>query len=302
MNHKEKPEIAFLGIGLMGLPMVCNLLKQGYSVHAWNRTKAKAEALQEFGAIVATTLEEIGSADIIITMLEAGPQVEAVILAALLTLKKRSLVIDMSSTKQSEALELNQQLQKHNIRFMDAPVSGGVLGAEAASLAIMVGGNQKDFEQANPVLNAMGRATHVGPVGCGQLAKLCNQLIVGGTLNIVAEALLLAQAGGANPNAVRNALRGGFAESRILEVHGQRMLDRNFMPGGQVKSQYKDMENILAAAADASISLPLAQMITNHYQSLINTSPLADQSAILLAVEKMNQGTRLGSSENKMPL
>jgi 3-hydroxyisobutyrate dehydrogenase-like beta-hydroxyacid dehydrogenase len=301
MNHKEKPEIVFLGIGLMGLPMARNLLKQGYSVHAWNRTKAKAEALQEFGAIVATTLEEIGSADIIITMLEAGPQVEAVISAALPTLKKGSLVIDMSSTKQSEAVELSKKLKIHDIHFMDAPVSGGVIGAEAASLAIMAGGDQTDFDRAKQMLNAMGRATHVGPVGCGQLAKLCNQLIVGGTLNIVAEALLLAQAGGANPSEVRDALRGGFAESRILEVHGQRMLDRNFMPGGQVKSQYKDMENILAAAADSGVSLPLAQMITKNYQSLINTSPLADQSAILLAVEKMNQGARLGSSENKLP-
>jgi 2-hydroxy-3-oxopropionate reductase len=301
MNHKEKPEIAFLGIGLMGLPMARNLLKQGYSVHAWNRTKSKAEALQEFGAIVATTLEEIGNADIIITMLEAGPQVEAVILTALPTLKKGSLVIDMSSTKQSEAVELSKKLQMHGIHFMDAPVSGGVIGAEAASLAIMAGSDQTDFDRAESVLNTMGRAIHVGPVGCGQLAKLCNQLIVGGTLNIVAEALLLAQAGGANPSAVRDALRGGFAESRILEVHGQRMLDRNFMPGGQVKSQHKDMENILAAADESNISLPLAQLITKNYQSLIESSPLADQSAILLAVEKMNQGTRLGSSENKLP-
>lgn len=301
MNNKEKPVIAFLGIGLMGSPMARQLLKQEYSVLVWNRTKSKAEALKEFGATVANTLEEIGSADIIITMLEAGPQVEAVISAALPALKKGSLVIDMSSTKQSEAIKLNQQLQKNNISFMDAPVSGGVVGAEEASLAIMVGGEVTDFERAKPVLNAMGRATHVGSVGCGQLAKLCNQLIVGGTLNIVAEALLLAQAGGANPTAVREAIRGGFAESRILEVHGQRMLDRNFMPGGQVKSQYKDMENILAAAAAARISLPLAQMITNHYQSLIESTPLADQSAILLAVEKINLGTKLGSSENKLP-
>jgi 2-hydroxy-3-oxopropionate reductase len=301
MNHKEKPEIAFLGIGLMGLPMARNLLKQGYSVQVWNRTKAKAEALRELGAIVAITLEELGNADIIIAMLEAGPQVEAVITAALPTLKKGSLVIDMSSTKQSEAILLNQKLIKQDIRFMDAPVSGGVVGAEAASLAIMVGGDQTDFELAKPVLDAMGGATHVGPVGCGQLAKLCNQLIVGGTLNIVAEALILAQAGGANPSAVREALRGGFAESRILEVHGQRMLERNFMPGGQVKSQYKDMENILAAAAESNISLPLAKMITNNFQSLIDTSPYADQSAILLAVENMNQGTRLGSGVNKLP-
>jgi 3-hydroxyisobutyrate dehydrogenase-like beta-hydroxyacid dehydrogenase len=302
MNHKEKPEIAFLGIGLMGQPMACNLLKQGYSVHAWNRTKVKAEALQKFGAIVATTLEEIGNADIIITMLEAGPQVEAVILAALPTLKKGSLVIDMSSTKQSEAVELSKKLRKHDINFMDAPVSGGVIGAEAASLAIMVGGEQNDFDRAESVLNTMGRATLIGSVGCGQLAKLCNQLIVGGTLNIVAEALLLAQAGGANPSAVRDALRGGFAESRILEVHGQRMLDRNFMPGGQVKSQYKDMENILTAAGESNVSLPLAQLITKNYQSLIESSPLADQSAILLAVENMNLGTRLGSRENKLPI
>lgn len=301
MIQKQKPEIAFLGIGLMGLPMARNLLKQGYSVQAWNRTKAKAEALQEFGAIIATTLEEIGNADIIITMLEAGPQVEAVISAALPTLKKGSLVIDMSSTKQSEAVEFSKKLKIRDINFMDAPVSGGVIGAEAASLAIMVGGDQTDYVRAEPVLNAMGRATHVGPVGCGQLAKLCNQLIVGGTLNIVAEALLLAQAGGANPSAVRDALRGGFAESRILEVHGQRMLDRNFMPGGQVKSQYKDMENILAAAEESNVSLPLAKLITTNYKSLIESSPLADQSAILLAVEKMNQGSRLGKIENKLP-
>lgn len=301
MIQKQKPEIAFLGIGLMGLPMASNLLKQGYSVQAWNRTKAKAEALQEFGAIIATTLEEIGNADIIITMLEAGPQVEAVISAALPTLKKGSLVIDMSSTKQSEAVEFSKKLKIRDINFMDAPVSGGVIGAEAASLAIMVGGDQTDYVRAEPVLNAMGRATHVGPVGCGQLAKLCNQLIVGGTLNIVAEALLLAQAGGANPSAVRDALRGGFAESRILEVHGQRMLDRNFMPGGQVKSQYKDMENILAAAGESNVSLPLAKLITTNYKSLIESSPLADQSAILLAVEKMNQGSRLGKIENKLP-
>ena len=192
--------------------------------------------------------------------------------------------------------------KKKEIDFLDAPVSGGVLGAEAATLAIMVGGERKDFEKAKLVLSAMGKATHVGDAGCGQLAKLCNQLIVGGTLNIVAEALLLAQAGGANPTAVREAIRGGFAESRILEVHGQRMLDRNFMPGGQVKSQYKDMENILIAAEDAGIKLPLTKKVTDHYESLVKTTPLADQSAILLEVEKMNLGIRLGGSENIFPI
>ena len=133
---------------------------------------------------------------------------------------------------------------------MDAPVSGGVLGAEAGSLAIMAGGSA-GFRAVAPVLAAMGRPTLVGPAGSGQVAKLCNQLIVGGTLDLIAEALLLAQAAGADPAAVRSALRGGFAESRMLEVHGQRMLDRNFVPGGQVKSQLKDMHNVLAAATAA---------------------------------------------------
>ena len=301
MSEKHSEVIAFLGIGLMGKPMARNLLKQGYAVIAWNRTGAKAEALKEYGASIAHSFEDIASADIIITMLEAGPQVESVISAALPNIKEGALVIDMSSTRQSEAEKLNQKLKDHNIDFLDAPVSGGVLGAEAATLAIMVGGEQKDFEKAQTVLNAMGRATHVGKAGCGQLAKLCNQLIVGGTLNIVAEALILAQAGGANPSAVREAIRGGFAESRILEVHGQRMLDRNFMPGGQVKSQYKDMENILVAAAEAGITLPLAQQITDHYQNQVKHTPLADQSAILLAVEELNDGVRLGDKENKLP-
>ena len=146
----------------------------------------------------------------------------------------------------------------------------------------------------------MGRPILVGPAGCGQLAKLCNQLIVGATLNIVAEALLLAQAGGANPAAVRAALRGGFAESRILEVHGQRMLERNFVPGGQIKSQLKDMENVLIAAEKGQITLPVATLVTENYRTLLNTHPLADQSAILFAIEKINSGIRLGNSEDKL--
>src|SRR5690606_37635107 len=128
------------------------------------------------------------------------------------------------------------------------------------------------------------------PAGCGQLAKLCNQLIVGGTLGIVAEALLLAQAGGADPVAVRQAIRGGFAESRILEVHGQRMLDRNFMPGGQIKSQAKDMENILIAAAAAGLKLPLTELASDTYRTLMGLTPNADQAAALLALEKLNPG------------
>jgi 2-hydroxy-3-oxopropionate reductase len=147
----------------------------------------------------------------------------------------------------------------------------------------------------------MGRPTLVGPAGCGQVAKLCNQLIVGGTLNIIAEALLLAQAGGADPAAVRAAIRGGFAESRILEVHGQRMLERNFMPGGQVKSQYKDLENVLVAAVAAGVKLPVTELVTQTYRSILDAVPNADQSAALLALERMNPGKRVGNGPDKLP-
>ena len=184
---------------------------------------------------------------------------------------------------------------------MDAPVSGGVVGAEAGTLAIMAGGSAPCFARARTVLCALGQPTLVGPPGSGQLAKLCNQLIVGGTLNLVAEALLLAQAGGADPAAVRNALRGGFAESRILEVHGQRMLDRNFMPGGQVKSQSKDMDNILAAAGALHLKLPQAELIAAVYRRLLGTSPQADQSAALLDLEHNNPGIRLGNGSDRLP-
>ena len=297
----KQATIAFFGIGLMGKPMVLNLLKAGYQVTVWNRTASKAEALAAEGALVASSPADAANADILITMLEAGPQVKAVIELAIDAIAPGALVIDMSSTRQAEAESLHQQLAERGIHFLDAPVSGGVLGAEAATLAIMAGGSADQFARAEPVLAAMGRPTLVGPAGCGQLAKLCNQLIVGATLNIVAEALMLAQAGGADPAAVRQAIRGGFAESRILEVHGQRMLDRNFMPGGQVKSQTKDMENILIAAANAGISLPVAALVTEHYRSLLPLTPNADQSAVLLALEQHNPGKRVGTAADKLP-
>lgn len=297
-----KPVIAFLGIGLMGKPMASRLLQAGYSVAVWNRSRNKADALAAQGAVVFDNAEQaVTDADIIITMLEAGAIVAQVVQAALPGIKKGSLLIDMSSTRQSEAQQLHAKLATHAVRFIDAPVSGGVVGAEAGTLAIMAGGTTTDFAGAEAVLAVMGRPTLVGPAGCGQIAKLCNQLIVGGTLNIVAEALLLAQAGGADPAAVRAAIRGGFAESRILEVHGQRMLERNFMPGGQVKSQYKDLENVLIAAADAGLQLPLTTQVTEHYQTLMQTASQADQSAVLLALEQVNPGLRLGTAKDQLP-
>ena len=255
----------------------------------------------EGAQVQASVLDAVRGARIVISMLEAGPAVRAVIEAALPALQPGTLWIDMSSTQHCEALAFHALLGDGGCRFLDAPVSGGVAGAEAGALAIMAGGGIDDFTLAEPVLAVLGRATLVGPAGSGQVAKLCNQLIVGGTLGIVAEALLLAQAAGTDPAAVRSAIRGGFAESRSLEVHGQRMLDRNFVPGGQVKSQLKDLRNVLLAAADAGLVLPVTALVTESYESIAKQYPAADQCAALLALEQRNPGLRLGEGPDQLP-
>jgi 2-hydroxy-3-oxopropionate reductase len=282
--------------------MVRRLLRAGFAVTVWNRSAGKAAALAEFGAMPVEDLADaVSSADIVVSMLAAGPVVGQVIDGALAGLRGGTLWVDMSSTRQSEAQDFHARLTGAGCRFVDAPVSGGVGGAQAGTLAIMAGGSADDYARALPVFEAMGRATLVGPAGSGQVAKLCNQLIVGGTLTIVAEALLLAQAAGADPAAVRAALRGGFAESRILEVHGQRMLERNFMPGGQVKTQLKDQHNILAAAQAAGVQLPLTELVTRRYEAIEGTYPQADHSAALLALEQLNPGQRVGEGPDQLP-
>ena len=293
----QRPVIAFLGIGLMGRPMAARLLQAGFPLRAWNRSHAKAETLRGQGAEAHARLADaVAGAQCVISMLEAGPVVDEVMRAALPSLAPGSLWIDMSSTRQDEALAFHATLAARGCRFLDAPVSGGVGGAESGQLAIMAGGAQADFDEAAPLLAAMGTPRLVGPAGSGQVAKLCNQLIVGATLNVVAEALLLAQAAGADPVQVREAIRGGFAGSRILEVHGQRMLERNFVAGGQVKSQLKDLHNVLAAAEAAGLALPVTALVTRQYEAIAGDLPQADHAAALIALERMNPGQRLGDA------
>jgi 3-hydroxyisobutyrate dehydrogenase-like beta-hydroxyacid dehydrogenase len=293
-------QITFLGIGLMGEPMVRRLLADGHAVTVWNRTPAKAQALAASGALPVVALgQAVGAAQVVISMLEAGPVVASVLENALPSLPPGVLWIDMSSTQQAEAQAFHALLTAQGLRFIDAPVSGGVGGAQAGTLAIMAGGSAADFAQAEVVLAAMGRATLVGPAGSGQVAKLCNQLIVGATINIVAEALLLAQAAGADPAAMRAAIRGGFAESKILEVHGQRMLERNFVAGGKLSTQLKDQRNILAAAEQAGIVLPLTELVTARYQTLAKQIPQADHAAALLGLEQLNPGQRVGDAPDR---
>lgn len=302
MHTDALPAIAFLGMGLMGAPMATRLHVAGYELTVWNRSAQKMAPLTALGArAVATPAEATQMATIVITMLDAGPVVADVIAEALQGAVPGTLFIDMSSTAQSEAVAMNIMLRERGMAFVDAPVSGGVSGAQQGHLAIMVGSSMEDYARVNALLQVLGRPTRVGPVGSGQLAKLCNQLIVGGTIGIVAEALLLAESGGADPAAVRAAIRGGFAESRILEVHGQRMLDRNFMPGGQVRSQAKDMHNILLAAATSGLTLPLARQVTALYDELMQSIPTADHAAALITLERMNPGKRLGSAADQLP-
>ena len=293
--------IAFLGIGLMGQPMALRLMHAGFAVTVWNRSASKCAPLQAAGASVAATpAQAVGAADAVLTMLADGAAMLAVFDEARAAIAPGTLMIDMSSTSQAEALVLHARCASDGLPCLDAPVSGGVLGAQSGALAIMAGGSAESFLRAAPLFAALGKATRVGGAGTGQVAKLCNQLIVGATLNIVAEALLLAQSAGADPAAVRDALAGGFAASRILEVHGQRMLSRDFRPGGQMRTQLKDLDNVLLAAADAGLALPLADLVRRHYQHGAALAGAADHSAILLTLEERS-GKRLGSAADQLP-
>jgi len=298
--------IAFLGIGLMGAPMATNLLKAGFSVTVWNRTPAKAETLAAAGAKVSpSAADAVHDADIVITMLTNGPAVEDVLFGGgkvAAAIRKGALVIDMSSIPPAIARDHAKRLAKLGIAHLDAPVSGGTGGAQSGKLVIMAGGPPDDFARAQTVFAPLGKPTLVGGSGAGQLAKLCNQAIVGITIGAVAEALLLAAAGGADPAAVRQALMGGFADSRILQEHGQRMLNRRFLPGFAVANQVKDLDTVLDAAHQAKLELPLAARVTELFRQLAGDGGGGyDHSGLLLELEKRNAPARLGSIPDTLP-
>ena len=285
-------KIAFLGTGLMGSHMARNILKAGFSLTAWNRTLAKAQALIADGADVpATAAEAIAEADIVITMLSDGPTVHDLLfdqeLAA--AMKLGTLLIDMSSIKPSEARTHAALMRERGLHHLDAPVSGGTKGAEAGSLAIMAGGDEAVFTRAVSVLSAMGRPVRVGPDGSGQLSKLANQTIVAVTIGVVAEAMLLAEKGGADPAAIRDALKGGFADSVILQQHGERMTTSNFEPGGLSRMQLKDINNALEEAGQHELILPLTEQVKTRYTTLIEEMNGADTDHSALYLELLRQ-------------
>ncbi len=285
--------IAVLGTGLMGARMARNLLQAGHEVAAWNRSPAKAWALAGDGAQASdSAAEAVMGADFVITMLSDGAATGAMIGDNAVTdaLREGAVWLDMSSIKPEEARAQAAHLQGLGFAHLDAPVSGGTKGAEAGSLAIMVGGEAAVFERAAPVFAAMGRAVHVGPAGAGQLAKLANQAIVAVTIGVVAEAMLLLQKGGADPAAVRQALKGGFADSVILQQHGERMTEGNFQPGGLSKFQLKDLENAMGEAGKYGLRLPLTGQLRDRFETLCREMDGGDldHSAIYLELMRQN--------------
>ncbi|MGD1881043.1 MAG: NAD(P)-dependent oxidoreductase [Paracoccaceae bacterium] len=289
----EKRKIAVLGTGLMGAPMARNLLKAGHTVVVWNRSADKAEALAGNGAqVAASPADAVSGADVIVTMLAdgfaTGPLIEDSVVQA--AVSPGAVWVDMSSAKPEHAREQGAVLAAIGIAHLDAPVSGGTKGAEAGTLAIMVGGTEEAFAKVRDVLEAMGRPVHVGPSGTGQLSKLANQTIVAVTIGAVAEAMLLVQQGGADPAAVRAALKGGFADSTILQQHGERMTEGNFEPGGLTKFQIKDLDNTLSEAGRLGLSLPSTQDVRDRFVHLMEKMDGGelDHSALYLELKARN--------------
>ena len=286
--------IGFIGTGLMGFPMAKNILKAGYKVRAFNRSKNKAEPLKDFGAEISNSIGElVKESHVVITMLTNDDAVNEVIGSDefLNNLKPNSTVIDMSSVKQTTAINHGKNLKSRKINYLDAPVSGGTIGAEEASLAIMIGGEQIVFESVKDILKSMGNPTLVGPIGCGQVSKLANQIIVGLAIGAVAEAVTLCEKAGADPNKMIKALSGGWADSKVLRTHGKRMIDKDFRPKGKTSSQLKDMNNILECANNYNTLLPISNLVKEMYKSLVeNGHGETDHSSLYKEIERINNG------------
>ena len=282
--------VAFIGTGLMGRPMARNLCNAGFTLSVYNRTPPPPGEWEALGASVAGSAAKAATgAEIVITMLPNGAVVNEVLAGGVLTaLAPGTLLIDMSSIHPAIARDHAALVQAQEARYLDAPVSGGTVGAEAGTLAIMVGGEQQDVERATRVFAVLGTPTLVGPHGAGQLCKLVSQAIVAVTIGAVAEGLSLARAGGADPVQVRQAILGGFAGSRILELHGQRMNERQFTPGGTIVNQVKDLDAVLDVAATTGLQMPLSAGVRDLFRSMLERGQGdLDHSALILEIERL---------------
>lgn len=293
MTSNNKTRIGFIGTGIMGGHMARRLAQAGFAVTAWNRGSDKADALAPFGVgVAADAAQAARDADIAICMLSSGPVCDEVLFGANAVtdaMSSGSTLVVMSSIPVETARKQSGLAGQKGIRYVDAPVSGGEKGAREGTLVIMAGGEASTINALEPVLAALGRVTHVGPAGAGSLAKLANQLIVASNICTVAEALLLAERGGADPARVREALLGGFADSTVFRLHGQRMIEADFTPGGPAKYQIKDTGTALALAASLGLRLPVATVVDRIFRGLVdNGGGDLDHSAAIVELRRMN--------------
>jgi 2-hydroxy-3-oxopropionate reductase len=288
-------KIGFIGLGIMGGPMAKNLMEAGHELVLYNRTKEKAEEIAGEGAAVAGSPKEVAeSSDIIITMLPDSPQVEEVLAGedgVLEGIKEGSLLIDMSTISPVVTRELAQKVGERGASMLDAPVSGGDVGAQQGTLSIMVGGSEEDFERAKPLFEVMGDTiTHVGEIGAGQTAKAANQIVVALTIEAVSEALVLASKAGVAPEKILEALSGGLAGSNVMEAKKEKFLEHDFDPGFKVELHHKDLGIALAAGREYGVALPVTAIVDQMLEALkAKGQGDRDHSAILTLIEEEAQ-------------
>jgi 2-hydroxy-3-oxopropionate reductase len=288
--------VGFIGLGIMGKPMAKNLLAAGLDVTVHSRSPGPVDEVVDAGATKASRPAEVAAAsDVTITMLPDTPDVEQVLTGAGGVLEgaaRGSLVIDMSSIDPAPTRAMAETFAASDVAMLDAPVSGGERGAIDATLSIMVGGDDAAVQRAMPLFHALGKTiVHVGPSGAGQVTKACNQLVVAATIEAVAEALLLAERSGVDPAKVREALLGGFAGSKILEVHGQRMLDRTFAPGFRIRLHRKDARIVEEAAAATGTPIPSFTVVAGQLQRAVEGGDgELDHSALFVELERTPSG------------
>jgi 2-hydroxy-3-oxopropionate reductase len=285
-------KIGFIGLGIMGKPMAKHLMKAGHPLIVLS-SSASSEELKKEGATVVKSVKELAEqVDIVITMLPDSPEVESIVFTEGLLdgMKKGSLFIDMSTIAPATIIKLYESFQQKGIEAIDAPVSGGQAGAENAALSIMIGANESAFKRALPIFEKMGKnIVHIGKPGAGQTTKACNQIVVGMTIQAVAEALTLAKKSGVDVAKVRSALLGGFAQSKILDLHGQRILDRNFKPGFKVKLHRKDMNIALQTGRSLSVPLPGSAIVASQMDAVLAKGDgELDHSVLALFLESIS--------------
>ncbi len=287
--------IGFVGLGIMGTPMSKNLMDAGYKLTVHDIDREVVRNLVALGATEASSPKEAStSAELVITMLPDDQIVEEVVTGkdgCMEGLREGAILVDMSTISPITARRVAKRMEQKGMEMLDAPVSGGDVGAIEGTLSIMVGGKHEVFERVLPVFQKMGKnVSYVGDHGAGQVAKASNQIIVALTIEAVAEALIFAKKSGVDPEKVRNALLGGFAQSRILELHGQRMLDRNFEPGGRARLHKKDTEIAMSMAKELGMYLPGTALMSHLWNSLAAHGGLDwDHSAVLKVLESMSK-------------